>query len=102
MSEVSGCQEVRLVALQHDHGNQTLLERWIGPRDRPGAHGVKAGLAGGERNYERGFRSRLAESNVGPAQQLSHRARIEMKYDVGQVARCAAPFVAGFDAEDQT
>ena len=41
------------------------------------------------------------EDNVRPAQQLTHRFRIEMKRDVGEVARRVAPFIAGVTAEDQ-
>ena len=41
------------------------------------------------------------EDNVRLAQQLAHRSRIEMKRDVGEVARRVAPFVAGVTAEDQ-
>ena len=35
---------------------------------------------------------RLGEDNVRPAQQLTHRFRIEMKCDVGEVARRVAPY----------
>ena len=41
------------------------------------------------------------KDNIGLAQQLPHRRWIEMKCDVGEIARRVAPFIAGVTAEDQ-